>query len=697
MLEHTRMIRRPQHRGGTLPALCAVAAALLTPSHSACALVAASPALSFDIEHGDELNRFLRDGPVAAHLQLRSGKQPRILVAFPAGNSGVAVWFEPLEAPVRWRPLGPAKPFVARDARGRPLYGIQAEVSVDCRELRVRQAVLSSIRIIRDFQSTGQAPTEVFVQPTATSNRILWARDRLDGHAGYQLAIEVLDGGQIVDGKLQIKRGSLHLRIRALTGEEPLTPLRVDELLRRRADGPLVIREVLAYLSYHEKYLAGSWRFDTYFGRDTLMALAMLVPVLEPEALESGFASVLSRTSATGEVAHEESIGEFAVLLNTRQGTTPADSPLYDYSMVDESLMLAPVIARWLLGPSTSSEQAARFLQQPSGDGTPMGERLVRNLVWVVHRTAPFAQDPSISHLIGLKPGTSAGNWRDSPDGLGGGRYPYDVNVVFVPAALRAARVLSDSGLLAPYASASQAEALKAAQTQRRVWLAKAREYFVVRKSQADARAKVAAYAQSVGVDPELALRSLTQPSLTFDALALNDQGTPVPVIHSDTGFLLLFEDPPAQQLNSLVEATLRPFPAGLWTPVGLLIANPVFADRALQPRFGRSAYHGTVVWSWQQALFAAGLQRQLSRRDLSPSVHEALLSAQGQLWSAIRQSQPMQASELWSWSFADGCYRAEPFATTTDEANAAQLWSMAFLGLAYPGGGTPKECRRSH
>lgn len=38
---------------------------------------------------------------------------------------------------------------------------------------------------------------------------------------------------------------------------------------------------MLTFLSYREKYLAGSWRFDTYFGRDTMMSLTLLAPVLQ--------------------------------------------------------------------------------------------------------------------------------------------------------------------------------------------------------------------------------------------------------------------------------------------------------------------------------------------------------------------------------------------------------------------------------
>lgn len=56
-----------------------------------------SPELAYTVEEGDNLNAFVRAGPVAAHLLLRNGTDPRILVAFPAGNSGVGLWFTSLD------------------------------------------------------------------------------------------------------------------------------------------------------------------------------------------------------------------------------------------------------------------------------------------------------------------------------------------------------------------------------------------------------------------------------------------------------------------------------------------------------------------------------------------------------------------------------------------------------------------------
>jgi len=121
-----------------------------------------------------------------------------------------------------------------------------------------------------------------------------------------------------------------------------------------------------------------------------------------------------------------------------------------------------------------------------------------------------------------------------------------------------------------------------------------------------------------------------------------------------------------------------------------MVVANPVFADPAWQEKFGRNAYHGTVIWSWQQALAAAGLARQLERTDLPAATCHRLQAAQGALWHAIDATRAFQSSELWSWRYAGG-YQVAPFgagATDADESNAAQLWSTVYLALSHPRAG---------
>src|SRR5665213_2504728 len=151
--------------------------------------------LAFDVNEGPNLNSFLREGPVAAHLLLRSGLDPRILIAFPAGNSGVGLWFSHTSGPVTWALLGRPQPVMLKDERGRPLYGMAAEVSVTgANELSMKQAVLSSVRVLRDYQALGTFPAEVATNPTIQNSTITWARDRLDGAAGYRLSVQVTQG-----------------------------------------------------------------------------------------------------------------------------------------------------------------------------------------------------------------------------------------------------------------------------------------------------------------------------------------------------------------------------------------------------------------------------------------------------------------------------------------------------------------------
>jgi hypothetical protein len=649
------------------------------------------PRLTFQVREGRILNYFLRQGPVAAHLLLRAGPTPRILIAFPAGNSGVGLWFARERGSAPWKIRGEPRPVDARDGQGRPLHGISAEATIADRELDLSQAVLSSIRVLRDYQSLGTLPTGIAVAPSSGGRTLTWSRDRLDGEVSYRLTIEVRDGRVRGRRIFAGADGAIGLRITGLTGEAPLIPLAGQDLLRDPSGGDLATRETLAFLAYREKLLAGSWRFDTYFGRDTLMSVRLLMPVLSPTAVEAGLDSVLVRLSLQGEVAHEEDIGEMAVLDHLKADDSRSAAPVYDYKMIDEDYLLAPVAAAWLLQPGAEARSAA-FLAAPVG-GAPQGNAtrgaaLVKNLRYVVASAVAFAQAPGVAHLIGLKPGVTVGEWRDSGTGLGGGHYPYDVNAVLVPAALDAAARLSASGLLSRYLTAADRALFSGAARMAAVWRQQAPPLFAVTLSHSVAANAVEIYADSQGVPSQPPLDALGAGPLRFHALALSAAGEPIPVMHSDEGFLLLFADPEPQTLDRIVATVMRPFPAGLMTGAGMVVANPVFCGPALQNLFNRNAYHGTVVWSWQQALFAAGLARQLERHDLPAAVRADLVKSQRVLWSAIAATRSMQNAELWSWSYQAGRYQLRPFGSSSadaDESNAAQLWSTVYLAVRPP------------
>ena len=671
-----------------LPFGLALTALLLLPLRAGVAAEAGAPPLHLSIDLPPYANELLRFDDIAAHLVLRSGTAPRLIAAFPAGDSGVGVWFDSGSQPLHWKVIGALQPTHARDAQGRPLSGFTVELRADRSQLRIREALLSSVRVLRTYESEGTVPSALRVLPDISARSMHWSRNRLDGAAGYALSIEVLEDGRIATGGSLVTPAhhSLHLRVSALTGEPPLQPLGGDALLRagtRGEPGEAEGREVLSFLSYREKFLAGSWRFDTYFGRDTLMSLRLLAPVLQSEAVESGLRSVLRRLSDGGEVAHEEAIGEYAILSHLAAGEPGSSAPIYDYGMIDESFMLAPLAAQYLLGSGRA--RAAAFLAASQGARGTCGSALVRNFLWVVAQTAAFAQHPAPTKLLALKPGHRSGDWRDSPDGLDGGQYPYDVNVALVPAALGAINTLLQSGLLDPYLSPAARRTLKAAAVQQRIWQRLAPPLFVVNIAAVRARDEASAYASALGIDAKAVRAALPAQALQFDALALDGAGRPLPVMHSDEGFTLLLDSPPPAVLKRILTALMRPFPAGLMTPVGLLVADAAYAGPQAQARFSSRAYHGAVVWSWQEALMIAGIDHQLERGDLAPTLRDQLEQARGALWQAVDAAGALRSSELWSWAYQDGHYQVRPFeaAGVPDESDAAQLWSTVFLALS--------------
>lgn len=658
-------MRRLTRLGTTLPLL---------------ALLLAGPAwgedaLRFDLTVGQHQNLFLRDGPVSAHLVAGAG---RIVVAFPAGNAGIGLWTDSKAAIT----AAPLSPLTIADAQGRPLHGIETTLEIATQTLTLRQAILSSIRILREFQHSGTRQPLVETTPTINGTTILWQRDRLDGAPGLMLTLTSLNGTATAkpDGTITLSTPdpALRLKLTATSGETPLTPIALSDLLTETATPDPKARQVLDFLSYREKLMAGSWAYNTYFGRDTLMSLRLLMPVLQPAAIEAGLGAVLERLSPSGDVAHEEDVGEFAVLRHRlEQGSDSAD-PIFDYKMVDDDLMLAPILADYFSRIPARDAQLFLARRTPSGDA--YGTLLARNLSFVLSRAQAFAADPVATNLIPLPAGQKVGDWRDSQEGLAGGRYSYSVNAVLAPAALNAITRLHKSGLLYPYA-----RDLSRAETLAKVWTDKAPALFAVTIPAEQAQAAAARFATELGITTA----PLPPGPLRFDALSLDDAGTPLPVMHSDTGFALLFLNPDAAKLDRAIAPLLHRLPAGLMTDAGMVVANAAWASAAIRAEFGPGYYHGAVIWSWQQALMAAGLERQLARNDLPAATRTRLHAAQRGLWQAIRAVPADQrTSELWSWAYRDGRFSYRPFGQgggDQTESNAAQLWSTVYLAVKPP------------
>lgn len=84
----------------------------------------------------------------------------------------------------------------------------------------------------------------------------------------------------------------------------------------------------------------------------------------------------------------------------------------------------------------------------PPTKGHTYGQLLACTCKKILNMAKPFAQlgGQTYENLIPLEEGQLVGQWRDSNDGLGGGRYPYDVNTGLMPAALRAIAELARAG-----------------------------------------------------------------------------------------------------------------------------------------------------------------------------------------------------------------------------------------------------------
>lgn len=126
----------------------------------------------------------------------------------------------------------------------------------------------------------------------------------------------------------------------------------------------------------------------------------------------------------------------------------------------------------------------------------------------------------------------------------------------------------------------------------------------------------------------------------------------------------------------------MRPFPAGLLTPVGLVVANPAFGEQELYAqKFKNTDYHGTVVWSWQLAMMARGLELQLDRCNSAErpefcddaAVYGNVVKAYNTLWDVIEANESHLAAEVWSWVY-DGRFRFTPLGDLSTTGEICEL-----------------------
>ncbi|KAM0553213.1 hypothetical protein ACHAPJ_007501 [Fusarium lateritium] len=667
---------------------------------------------------------------------------PRLIVAWPAGNSGICTFFKPqdnkngtLAVELLNSTVGSPLGVVNREEKKSeyPFVGVEGILSFN-NSADLTVAILGSIRNIRDYTEGGGILNSVVqdaINVTEAKNGgVLISRLWLDNVTTTNLLLEPWQNKQ---SKIAVDNGTASFgagfyRFSASFNYPQLKQLPPKQVLNKQSQAlitkePSQVRS-LSFFSYTDKLLAGGWRFLTYFGRDTMIAALLLEPVLSTgnsSALEAVIGAVLERINRTdGSVCHEETIGDYATLLNLQNGIA-STAPGFTYPMIDTDFYLPVLMDRYF---KASPKRVKPLLSTKAGEVDVEN----RNLTWgnlgyinaqkIMNITRAFEKDQSVKNLIHLKDGETVGQWRDSGFGLANARIPFDVNSALVPSALYAISKLAKVEGVYPKNSITKDWSTVAAK-RAKVWEDHTLPLFQYDLTVDKAKSRLEEYVDANtfydGPTHADALATYSSSGKVVDyALAINTTDAPVKiaVTHTDTAFrLFLLNSTNDEQLTTFLNATanaiLRPFPAGLSTPYGAVVANPAFAgNKDITAGFTNSAYHGTVVWSWQLALMAKGLERQLSRcpssdskrsSDKAPAfcsndgVYTALKRAYNHLWDIIEDNSDRLQSEVWGWSYsAKGGYKFAPLATLPPppglspglESNVRQLWSLTFLAV---------------
>ncbi len=506
-------------------------------------------------------------------------------------------------------------------------------------------------------------------------------------------------------------------------------------------------------VSSREKLVAGLPNYATYFGRDMMMSALMLEPVLKPEMLEHVVASVLKKLHSTGEVSHEEGLGGQAIRENIAKynqlisdylqqedrNNSPADELLAqaetmladlqavteNYHMVDDDFQLPVLAARYLTSPAIPDDRKHEFLQsriRPGADATHL-DLLLANLAYVARVSRPYAEKPVTANLISFRQlgehHWHAGSWRDSSVGYAGGRYAMDINAIWVPKALVSVAeimtALRELGISTESLADASAEAAgrrladyasnpESLQSAINTWT-KAERHFEVHLTAVEVRQRVTA---NLGRRPArerafwqdiLIETGIDQSSVDFLAIALDEDGQPIPVAHTDIATWLFLDNSTEKVLSGdlapedvlqRLSMFVLPHPVGLFVfGVGPLVSNDVFASPEVWEKFEKDLYHSPrVVWGREVNLLFLGLAKQiqaaydsegqLKDKKLESYVNELRAILRKVLFSV--EASGLKHNELWS-------YRIEPervlparYSTTTD----IQLWNLTDLAVQF-------------
>jgi len=588
------------------------------------------------------------------------------------------------------------------------------------RSIQIGQILLGSMRVERDFGYAGRvrdpidAPT--FVVPelaqfaakmgspytdrltprvvlinTASRWTVRASQPSLDGrnHLWLTLSGDARRSRATLTGRVvtirPLGKQAVPVSVEIATDGPALSPLDRTQIFSNQfrhfadsANSPRIEREIRGFelLSSRQKLMAGLPTYATYFGRDMLMTALLMEPVWSDTMPEFAMGAALAKLAPDGEVSHEEALGGQAIRENAAEFLKTGDRSLLrdlqrtreNYWMVDDDFQLPVVAGHYFADTRVSDARKRAFLRR-------WGPALRKNLAFVVAQAAPYARQAVPTHLVSFKRDADGwchpGSWRDSRVGYAGGCFAFDVNVVWVPAALRAIgtvdsvlRAMGEPGI------ESAADIARAADA----WRDTGR-HFMVALAPAEVESRVRAKLASLPAperehwDSLLARAGFPPDSLRFPAVSLDSAGRPIPVMSTDPGMWLLLVRQPADREAELLRPFLLPYPLGLFIDgVGLAVANDAYAPPAVWQMFERDLYHSPrVVWGREVNVLLAALATR-NRPGAIDSVR-----------SAVARS-GLQYAELWSYKFEGSALRPVRYGSSSD----VQLWTLTDLAVQY-------------
>ncbi len=542
---------------------------------------------------------------------------------------------------------------------------------------------MDSLRVVRDHNNGADTPAKVANArgAYAESNGLTkeWANHWLQrdpsfyeysriqpGHGRYQLKFsgETIEWDE--DRRVPfLPECRLEVKVRCpfpRTASLPLEALLDEDFVAGDSPREIASLNALNFLVNDRKMMAGSWRFLTYFGRDTLISLGMLEPILSDQAVENGVRSVLTRLSAEGAVAHEEDIGSWAEWRHLQEEPASLSlRPVYDYKMVDDDLLL----------PVTLHKLKERNVWRTLFEDPDSREAIARNATYVLGKL-------SKEKPILLLPGEKVGEWRDSENGLAHGNDSYSVNGALTVPALEA--------LVDIFEELSDPEQAARARQLVPVYRRLADRFWVEIDRQ-ELEARLESYERSVPSDSRVAWTALVAElelpeTWTVPLLSFNEDGSGNRVTHSDVAFNLFYGNLSERELERILTFLEQPFPLGLLTSVGPVVANPILSpDPNHHTLLGFGQYHGMVVWSWQSAMLQFGLIRQAEQH---PSYQDRIRALVRTLSEAEERAGELATSELWAVTLTPEGLKARGYGVAGDqtESNAMQLWSTVYPSL---------------